>query len=596
MAIDFHAHIITPEYKRGLKTLGIDSLAVDGFPLPDWSAEKHLGFMREAGIERSILSSPTPHLWGDDKRLTARVHREVNASMAEVCKKYPDEFSFVASVPLPYIDKAVEEYRFAVNELGAVGVKLTTHTGEVYLGDPSLDELMAELNRDSALVIIHPERAAEYPKTPITGTVAAIFEYPTDTTRAVLNMIAHKVMTRFPFIRFVVPHTGSFLPYMLQRFTGVSGILASMGMMEQVDVQREFQNLYFDTAGDPEPVALDMLLSVAGEEKIVYGSDFPHSPAKVVLAGNPVRTPSTPTNGELLFQGWFASADATSLGDSVFNNCGSLDSFTVASGNAAYSGEGNNLIDRASHTIIRGTNNSEIPSTVTGIGVAAFRRANAITELYIPRSVTSIEKYAFAYSTITTIEYEGSEDDWETVSKGTMWDLHCTLEIKYNVERDKTAKILVAYFSATGHTETAAGYIAELTGGTEYEIEPEVPYTQADLNYGSSSSRTSSEDKDPSARPAISGSVADMESYDVVFLGYPIWFGSAPKIIYTFLESYDFSGKTIIPFCTSASSGIGSSASNLHSLASGATWLSGTRFASNASKSDVETWLNGLEY
>ena len=283
MAIDFHAHIITPEYKWGLKSLNIDPLAVDGFALPDWSAEKHLEFMRQAGIEKSILSSPTPHIWSDDGRLAAKVHREVNASISEVCKKHPDKFSFVASVPLPYTDAAIEEYRYAKEKLGAVGVKLTTHAGGVYLGDPSLDDFMAELNRDNALVIIHPQRAVEYPKTPITGTVAAIFEYPTDTTRAVLNMMAHKVMTRFPKIRFVVPHTGSFLPYMLQRFSGVSGILASMGMMEQVDVQKEFQNLYFDIAGDPEPVALDMLLFVAGEDKIVYGSDFPHSPAKVVL-------------------------------------------------------------------------------------------------------------------------------------------------------------------------------------------------------------------------------------------------------------------------------------------------------------------------
>ena len=97
-------------------------------------------------------------------------------------------------------------------------------------------------------------------------------------------MISHKVMTRFPNIRFVVPHTGSFLPYMLQRFTGVSGILASLGIMETVDVRKEFCNLYFDIAGDPEPVALDMLLMVASDDRIVYGSDFPHSPAKVILA------------------------------------------------------------------------------------------------------------------------------------------------------------------------------------------------------------------------------------------------------------------------------------------------------------------------
>ena len=117
----------------------------------------------------------------------------------------------------------------------------------------------------------------------ITGTVAAIYEYPTDTTRAVLNMMAHQIMTRFPNIRFVVPHCGSFLPYMLQRFSGVSGILASMGMMEQVDAQAEFSQLWFDIAGDPEPAALDILRMAAPEDHIVFGSDYPHSPASVIL-------------------------------------------------------------------------------------------------------------------------------------------------------------------------------------------------------------------------------------------------------------------------------------------------------------------------
>ncbi len=282
--IDFHAHIITAEYKRGIKSLGIDPIDVDGFPLPEWNAKAHLDFMQQARIDHTILSSPTPHLWGNDVLLTAQVHREVNSSISEFCKEHSDKFSFVASVPLPYVDAAIEEYYYAKNNLGAIGVKLTTNANGIYLGDPLLDNFMAELNKNHALVIIHPQRAINYPKTPITGTVAAIFEYPTDTTRAVLNMMAHKIMTRFPNIRFVVPHIGSFLPYMLQRFSGVSGILSSLGMMEKVDIQKEFQNLYFDIAGDPEPVALDMLLMVTSEDKIVYGSDFPHSPAKIVLA------------------------------------------------------------------------------------------------------------------------------------------------------------------------------------------------------------------------------------------------------------------------------------------------------------------------
>ena len=95
--------------------------------------------------------------------------------------------------------------------------------------------------------------------------------------------MAYQVMTRFPHIKWVVPHCGSFLPYMLQRFTGVSGILSKMGMMEPVDVQEEFRHLYFDIAGDPEPVALNMLRMVADDSRIVFGSDYPHSPAPVIL-------------------------------------------------------------------------------------------------------------------------------------------------------------------------------------------------------------------------------------------------------------------------------------------------------------------------
>lgn len=154
--------------------------------------------------------------------------------------------------------------------------------------------------------------------------------------------------------------------------------------------------------------------------------------------------------------------------------------------------------------------------------------------------------------------------------------------------------VLVAYFSATNTTEKIAGYIADGLNADLYEIVPEVPYTSADLNYNNSSSRTTIEMNDPDSRPAISGSVSDMRQYDVVFIGYPIWWGEAPRIISTFLESYDFSGKKVIPFCTSGSSGIGSSASNLHSLADRAEWLSGRRFGSSASRNDMIEWVNSL--
>jgi len=155
-------------------------------------------------------------------------------------------------------------------------------------------------------------------------------------------------------------------------------------------------------------------------------------------------------------------------------------------------------------------------------------------------------------------------------------------------------KILVAYFSCTGTTEQIAEWIAEGTGADSYEIVPEDPYTEEDLAYYTGG-RADREQADSSARPVISGSVENIDQYDVIFLGYPIWHGQAPRIISTFLESYDFSDVTIIPFCTSHSSGIGSSAEDLYSLCSDTvTWMDGQRFSGDSSENEVVEWINGL--
>ncbi len=161
-------------------------------------------------------------------------------------------------------------------------------------------------------------------------------------------------------------------------------------------------------------------------------------------------------------------------------------------------------------------------------------------------------------------------------------------------ETPEGSKILVAYFSATNNTEGVAQKLADGLGADLYEITPEQPYTDEDLDYGNSGSRSSVEMDDPSSRPGISGSVENMEQYDVVFIGYPIWWGEAPRIMSTFIESYDFSGKTLVAFCTSASSGFGSSDSALRSAASGAEWLSGHRFSAGVDSDEVMEWANGL--
>ena len=147
---------------------------------------------------------------------------------------------------------------------------------------------------------------------------------------------------------------------------------------------------------------------------------------------------------------------------------------------------------------------------------------------------------------------------------------------------------------ATGTTEPLAEYAAEILEADIYEIMPEVPYTETDLAYYTNG-RADQEQNDPSARPAIAGKVENMEEYDTIILGYPIWHGQAPRIISTFLESYDFSEKTIIPFCTSHSSGIGSSADNLHELCpDSVNWMEGKRFEARTMKETMENWLENV--
>ncbi len=157
------------------------------------------------------------------------------------------------------------------------------------------------------------------------------------------------------------------------------------------------------------------------------------------------------------------------------------------------------------------------------------------------------------------------------------------------------SKVLVAYFSASGQTAKLAKTLAAATGGDLYEIVPEQPYTSADLDWMDPKSRSTIEMKDKSFRPAVSGSVENMEQYDTIYVGFPIWWYVAPTIINTFLEQYDLSGKTIVPFATSGSSGMGNTNAELKPSCPGAVLVEGKRFSANASVADLDTWIKTLE-
>lgn len=153
---------------------------------------------------------------------------------------------------------------------------------------------------------------------------------------------------------------------------------------------------------------------------------------------------------------------------------------------------------------------------------------------------------------------------------------------------------LVVVFSATGTTKNVAKKIAEIENADFYEIEPKEEYTTADLNWNDRNSRSTKEQNDPKSRPEIGSEKISVKEYKKIYIGFPIWWGEEPRIVDTFVESYDFSDITVIPFCTSSSSGIGRSGQNLAENAKSGNWLDGKRFSGSVSETELKNWINSL--
>ena len=161
--------------------------------------------------------------------------------------------------------------------------------------------------------------------------------------------------------------------------------------------------------------------------------------------------------------------------------------------------------------------------------------------------------------------------------------------------RPEHKTVLVVVFSATGTTKGVAEKIASIENADLYEIKAAQEYTSADLNWNDENSRATKEQNDSSARPEIGSESISLEGYEIIYIGYPIWWGEEPRIMDTFVESYDFDGITVIPFCTSGSSGIGRSGKNLADHANSGNWLEGRRFPGSVSESELRDWIDGLK-
>ncbi len=281
--IDLHSHAITQGYLDYIKANGAEM--DEGFPIPGWDVEKHIAFMDKAGIQTSVLTMPAPQPFFGDAEASAAVCRKYNEECAALKARYPGRFMFCAALPLPDVPHALEEARYALEVLGADGIKLATNSYGQYLGDPALDTLMAYLDAQKAVVILHPHKPSAVNAQLIADVPLASYEYLAETSRAVLNMVAHNVLVRYPNLKVVVPHCGSFLPNVLPRFRSLLPVMVKQGIMQPVDVDANLSRLYYDLAGAPTDDVLDALLNITTPDHILYGSDYPYVAEPVLISG-----------------------------------------------------------------------------------------------------------------------------------------------------------------------------------------------------------------------------------------------------------------------------------------------------------------------
>ncbi|OKP83666.1 amidohydrolase [Paenibacillus sp. P32E] len=278
--IDLHSHYLPPGYREAL--LKYAEPNPDGFPTPAWSAELHLEAMEHLGIATSLLSLSSPHIHLGDRNAAKELARSVNEYGADLVRKYPGKFRLLASLPVPETCDSIAEIKYALEALHVDGFTLPTNVLGVYLGNPCLNDIFAELNMRKAIVALHPNRPALVPEHVLEGLPAPMMEFFFDTTRTVMNLILTGTLSRFPGITFIVPHAGAFLPILADRIAPALHMMPSIFGEHMgdagVDIYASLKGLYYDLAGGCLPRQLGNLLQLVGTDHLLYGSDYPYTP------------------------------------------------------------------------------------------------------------------------------------------------------------------------------------------------------------------------------------------------------------------------------------------------------------------------------
>lgn len=278
--VDVHAHFVTDDYVGAAIAAGIEH--PDGMPQwPSWTVEQQLALMADNGIRHAMLSVSSPGVsFAAD---AAALARHVNDFAARTVTAHPERFSFLASLPLPDVDAAVTEAVRATDRHGAAGVVLMSNCGGRYLGDPSLNPLWECLDARQAIVFVHPTSPPDADFVAL-GRPAPMIEFMFETTRTITDLIFASVVTRYPRIRFLIPHCGAALPLLAERIEMFRSLWPAPdgGAPGPLSTDTHLRRMWFDTAGKPLPTQAAVLRAVVGTERILYGSDSCWTPAFAV--------------------------------------------------------------------------------------------------------------------------------------------------------------------------------------------------------------------------------------------------------------------------------------------------------------------------
>lgn len=270
--IDVHQHLIPPEFREALERHGMG-----GWAPFKWSEAGALATMDEFGIATGMLSlsTPGPHLGNDTEG--RRLARQINERIAGMVKERPGRFGMFASVPSPDIDGSLEAIAYAYDELSTDGIVLLASTQGTYLGDPKLEPIMEELDRRSAIVLVHP---AHLEGRPVAGLHPSLADFLLDTTRAAMNLVLQGVPRRHPNIRFILSHAGGFLPYAAYRIATLAAVVDPK--VDPAATLEDLSSFYFDTALSGSPTVLPSLTAFARPGRVLFGSDGPYASSETI--------------------------------------------------------------------------------------------------------------------------------------------------------------------------------------------------------------------------------------------------------------------------------------------------------------------------